>query len=648
MSNRHVRELLEVVHCIFQDAVYNFPTLAGEFIKDEIRLRRLVESRGINALCVDLVRVGKHLDRCLADGEYKLSGLPGTARYSERVVIPKFLRGLYLLVFDEMGRLKEDCDAEAVLFLRQILFVARKVQLPCPDSAISNEVRDFRIVDMALPEPEGFWSDASPQCCDVERTFPTFRASDLYQSRIAAMDTSSTMKRDLSTLLINLDKISRLITTTLGPYQPNEWRFKHGPGAISERTGPTNKFCWSNWSDRLENVYPIADYGFHNLSSWAANCEKMEIGSIEPSSRLIAVPKTVTKPRLIAAEPSEHQWCQQNLWHYFSERSEKTWISSFVRFRDQTRNQELCVQGSEDGSLATVDLSAASDRVTCSIVGRFFRVNPPLVLALQSSRTRFMKQAINSDVDGEFPLRKFSTMGSACTFPVQSLLFLAVALSAVATKRGIRVKTSNIRKLKGEVAVFGDDIVIPVDSRELLFAALEVLHFKVNSDKSFWTGRFRESCGVDAFRGVNVTPAYWRAPNNGKPESTASTIEVHNNFYSKFLLCTASYIATTMRGDSVPRVRMGSGVLGLKSFQRPIRPVLTRWNKGLQKAEALVTTLTAKIPKTPIQDDSALFQYFTEAPNPTIIWKGGVAQRPLIRKKKRWVPLEDLDSESST
>lgn len=646
MSNRHVRELLEVVSCIFQDAAYRFPTLAGEFVKDEIRLRRLVESRGINALCIDLVRVGKHLDRCLADGEYKLSGLPGTARYSERVVIPKFLRGLYLLVFDEMGRLKEDADAEAVLFLRQILFVARKVQLPCPDSAISNEVRDFWIVDMELPEPEGFWSLTSPHCGDVEETFPTFRASDLYQSRIVAMDHFSHLRRDLSTLLMNLDKISRLITTTLGPYQPDEWKFRHGPGAISEKTGATNKFYWSNWSDRLENVYPIADYGFHNLSSWAANCGKMNIGSSEPMSRLIAVPKTVTKPRLIAAEPSEHQWCQQNLWHYFSERSQNSWISRFVRFRDQSMNQELCVRGSEDGSLATVDLSAASDRVTCCIVGRFFRVNPRLVLALQSSRTRFMKQALNSDVEGEFQLRKFSTMGSACTFPVQSLLFLAIALSAVATKRGMKVNRKSLRSLEGEVAVFGDDIVIPVDSRELLFAALEVLHFKVNCDKSFWTGRFRESCGVDAFRGVNVTPVYWRAPNSGKPESTASTIEVHNNFYSKFLLCTAAYIATTMRGDSIPRVRMGSGILGLKSFQRPIRPVLTRWNNGLQKAEALVTTLIAKVPKLPIQDDSALFQYFTEAPPPHILWEGGVAQRPLIRKKKRWVPLETLDSES--
>lgn len=645
MSKSHVLELLAVVHHIFQDATYNYPTLAGEFVKDEIRLRRLVKSRGVNALCVDLVRAGKHLDRCLASGEYKLSGLPATQRVSKRVVIPKFLRGLYLLVFDETGRLKEEADIEAIIFLRQILFVAKKVELPCPVVNIANEVSDFYDIDLSLPEPESFWSECTTALDSAVTCLPEFRKTSLYMDRVLAQEDAS-LRRTLSILLRNLDTVSRLLTTALGPYQPNEWRFRHGPGAISERTGPTNKFCWSNWSDRLENEYPIADYGFHNLSSWAARCSVMNISSSEPMSRLIAVPKTVTKPRLIAAEPSEHQWCQQNLWHYFSDRTEHSWISKFVRFRDQTRNQELCVRGSEDGSLATVDLSAASDRVTCHIVGRFFRVNPPLIRALQSTRTRFMKQALNRKIPSEFPLRKFSTMGSAVTFPVQSLLFLGIALACVATqRRWQKVTVGRLLELSEEVAVFGDDIVIPEDSRGLLFSALEILHFKVNSDKSFWTGRFRESCGVDAFRGVKVTPTYWRAPNSGKPEATASTIEVHNNFYSKFLLCTAAYIATTMRGDSIPRVRMASGFPGLKSFQRPIRPVLTRWNKGLQKAEALVTTLNVTIPKTPIRDDSALFQYFTEAPSPTIIWKGGVAQRPLIRKKKRWVPIETFHDE---
>jgi hypothetical protein len=315
-----------------------------------------------------------------------------------------------------------------------------------------------------------------------------------------------------------------------------------------------------------------------------------------------------------------------------------------VRFRDQTHNQGLCLLGSEDGSLTTVDLSAASDRVTCHAVGQFFRLNPNLILALQCTRTRFIGQTINPSVDGLIALRKFSTMGSACTFPVQSLLFLGICLAVVATQRRWRTGSWNPRWLSGEVAVFGDDLIIPTDSRELLFEALELLDFKVNLHKSYWNGNFRESCGVDAFRGVNVTPAYWRAPCNGKPESIESTIQVRNNFYRRFLLRTSGYLSTTMPSGSIPEVSMDSGVCGLITRGKPRRPGITRWNRSLQRAEAKIDVFTTSQSKLPITDDSALLQYFTEAPSPTTIWKGGVAQIARTRKRTRWVPLDDLGS----
>lgn len=643
MSKCHVKELLQVVHHLFEDFGSTYPALVDDFVKDERRLRNFVECRGVHALCVDLVAAGKHFDRCLSEGKYKLSGLPLTKRYSGRVVIPKFLRGLYLLVFDEAGNLKEDCEVEAILFIRQILFVGKKVALACSDDQVLAEVESFFAIDRTLPEPEGFWRETRPEIGDVARYYQGFASPDssLYLHRISG-NLDSSLREEMSILLKNLDAISRLFTTTLGPYDPSEWRFRHGPGAISERTGPTNKYYWSNWSDRLENAFPIADYGFHSFSSWADRADRGDIGSSEPASRLISVPKTFTKPRLIAAEPSEHQWCQQNLWHYFLERTRRTWLGLFIKFDDQTFNQEKCLKGSVDGSLATVDLSAASDRVTCHIVGQFFRVNPRLLLALQSTRTRFLSQSINPSIDELTELRKFSTMGSACTFPVQSLLFLATCLAAVATKRRLPIQTSVLEELHSEVAVFGDDLIIPSDSRDLLFAALEVLHFKVNDHKSFWSGNFRESCGVDAFRGCNVTPVYWRAPKGKTPESIVSALEVRNNFYSKFYSRTAEFLTSAMRAESIPYVRMGSGVCGFKTFTSPPRTGLTRWNESLYRAETSVTTFTSRQQKTPVADDSALLQYFTERPSPFILWRSGVMQRASLRKKKRWVPLEDI------
>ena len=567
MSKCHVRELSDVYAALFRDAGYTYPTLEMEFEKDLTRLLALVERRGIRVFLEDLPAVGKHLDRCLAGGQYNLSGLPLTKRFSGRVVIPKFLRGLYLLVFHECGRLREDYDVQAIFFLRQILFAAKKATYPCSSEKIEDEVLEFAEVDSLMPVPEGIWTQEGAISDDqIARVYGGFRKSELYVSRVEPEISGN--RSLLFTLLAKLDAISGFVSATLGSYDPASWRFRHGPGAISEVTGPTNKYCWQDWPDRLESEFPIADYGFHSYSSWADSSFTVRCDSgtarCPTHSRMVAVPKSYSKPRLIAAEPSAHQFCQQSIWHYFKRRSKVTWINEFVRFGDQTLNQDLCIRGSLDGTMATVDLSAASDRVSCHFVGQLFRGNPGLLRSLRASRTHWVKQNLTKKLPEFLELRKFSTMGNACTFPVESIGFLCVALASVLTVRKLAFTPRNIYRLIGEVAVFGDDIVIPSDSRELFVKALEVLHFKVNPNKSFWTGRFRESCGVDSFGGAVVTPAYWKSFYNGKPESLASTVESSNNFYKKFLIETSRHLASTLP-KGLPVVAQRSGILGLQS-----------------------------------------------------------------------------------
>lgn len=642
MSKRHVRELREVYVNIFKDAAYAFPTLAVSLQKDLERLLTFVDCRGIGVFAVDLPAAGKHFDRCLSDGQYKFVGLCLTRPMSTKVRVPRFLAGLYLLVFNEQGFLKEDCNVESISFIRQLYMAAKKATLDCNVQYVLDEVKEFCDVDSQLPETSSFWNTEDPDAEVIEKEFPGFGGSPWYNGKLGDEEKSS-----LSGLLVQLDLVSGFINAELGPYRPENWRFRHGPGAISERTGVVNKYQFVNWTERLESAFPIADHGFHNHSAWIDWAMLGgKIGSDEPFSRLISVPKSFTKPRLIAAEPSEHQWCQQNIWHYFCDQVSNTWLSKFVRFRDQTRNQELCLVGSSTSLLATVDLSAASDRVSCHAVGNLFRSNIGLLQALRASRTRYLHQQINSDVNERVELRKFSTMGSACTFPVESLMFLAVAIAAVLFTRRLPVTVENVTSLSGEVTVFGDDIIVPVDCRVVFERALEVLDFKINSAKTFWTGKFRESCGVDAFAGVDVTPAYWRSPTDAKPDSIVSKVEVANNFYSKFLLNTSAYLASTVRVGGIPIVAVESGVCGFKSRTGPqLSSLKKRWNHDLQRTEVLVTGLTARVTKTPITDDSALLQYFTEAPQPYQSWTGGVGQRPRLSIKRRWVPIESLSSQ---
>ena len=642
MSNRHVEELNSVYGCILKDAAYAFPTTGAEFERDLAHLRRVVAQRGIHVYLVDLPALGKHLDRCLASGEYCASQLPLSRQVSSAVKIPELFRGLYLLIFDNSGKLREDYNVEALLFLRQLLYCAKKVELDCGTDGKVDEVNEFIRTDSELPEPERFWDLDHDTTGVAGETYRGFDKSPICISGVARL--SPHWGRELSILLRNLDKVSMFLCSALGDYNPEEWKLRHGPGAISEVAGPTNKYCWRNWSERLESVFPIADYGFHNYRSWCDAIADRDIPSRDPSSRLICVPKSYTKPRLIAAEPSEHQWCQQNIWHYFSVRSAHSWINRFVTFRDQSRNQELCVKGSRDGSLATVDLSAASDRVTPHVVGNLFRHNVPLLQALRATRTQFVTQETAPRSQRLVRLRKFSTMGSACTFPVESLIFMSVAIAACLTTRREQVTLEAIQALEGQVTIFGDDIVIPVGSRELLYVALEALCFKVNDTKSFYTGRFRESCGVDAFDGVDVTPVYWKGRLGSDPDSIASTLECSNNFYKKFFVNTSAYLASTIRKYRFPCVGIDSGVVGFKSFVRPPVTHKMRYSRTLQRSEVFVPVLRTEQRKTAVNDDSALLQYFTEDPSPLNKWSSGVAQRPDTKIRHGWIPLTDICS----
>jgi hypothetical protein len=661
MLNRHVEELLQVYQCLFRDIGNAYPELRGEFELDFERLTRLATQRGISVFCIDLPAAGKHFDRCLSEGNFSISGLPFTKRCPRYVMYPQFLRGLHEKVFSESGCLKEDCDHEAVLYLRQLYYCAKKVELDCPLENILDSVKEFFETDDHLPEPEGFWSADRPTIEDIEKSYTGFCRSLIYSSRVGADESQ------FRVLLKNLDYITGVLSSTLGPYQPSDWSFRHGPGAVAERKGIVNKYEFVNWSDRLDSVFAYADFGFHNHSAWARQVAVADYGSDrpdeelaiarhspggamiaptenDPCSRLIAVRKTLKVPRLIAAEPTEHQWCQQNIWHFLRTRTEKTWLGQFVRFGDQTFNQALSKRGSADGSLATLDLSEASDRVTCHFVGQMFRSNLGLLQALQSSRTRRISQDISPDVPALFYLKKFSTMGSACTFPVESFAFLSIALACTMTVRRLERSKKSIYSLIGDVAVFGDDIIVPIDVRELMVEALEVFDFKVNSAKSFWNGNFRESCGVDAFRGVDISPEFWRSPTKSDPESIASALTVSNNFYKRGYWHAAEYIASTIRRSSIATVAVGSGAFGKESFLGTnLHGLSRRVHLGLQKDQVRLLTLKSQQKRIPTGRDSMLLQYFTEAPEPYCPWTAGVAQRPKLRLCLGWVDVESLE-----
>jgi len=92
-------------------------------------------------------------------------------------------------------------------------------------------------------------------------------------------------------------------------------------------------------------------------------------------------------------------------------------------------------------------------------------------------------------------------MGSALTFPLEAMIFLGIVVLAASKVRHVSVTMEFVRSLHGSVRVYGDDIIVPVDIAEGAVELLEVFGLRVNRSKSFWTGKFRESCGVTTSTG---------------------------------------------------------------------------------------------------------------------------------------------------
>jgi len=337
----------------------------------------------------------------------------------------------------------------------------------------------------------------------------------------------------------------------------------------------------------------------------------------EPPSRLIAVPKTAKGPRLIASEPASHMWCQQGLLAFFEDRLRSGLGSWFIDLKDQSKSGKLVLQASLDRSLATVDLSDASDRLTCWTVERIFRGNPSLLNALHAARTRYIRDDISYE-PGFLLTKKFASQGTAVTFPVQSLVFLCIALGSCLDGE---VSVDSIRKLRGRVRVYGDDIIIPVYGYERLIHVMDELQLKVNKAKSFIRGNFRESCGVDGYLGYDVTPVKPKTLVADSPASRQAVIDTSNNLFNKGLFyasdsCSALLPARIKRGLRIVGIN-DAGSAGLTSFVGGNEShLVSRWNQRLHRTEVRVWSIRDRARKETREGWSTLLVFFASKHNP--------------------------------
>jgi hypothetical protein len=336
----------------------------------------------------------------------------------------------------------------------------------------------------------------------------------------------------------------------------------------------------------------------------------------EPPVKVVAVPKTQVTPRIIAEEPSYMQYLQQGVNAVIKQEIDRSYLFDLISTMHQEPNQHLAYVGSLTGSLATLDLSEASDRVPLALVEKLFAGFPHLLDAVLATRSTTALVPGH----GVIPLAKFASMGSAMCFPVEVMVFFIIALIGFEQANNTRfTRQEHVRALVGQVRVYGDDIIVPTDIADSVVKALESFGSKVNTSKSFWTGRFRESCGKEFFGGDDVSIVRFRReiPLSRKNVSeVVSLVSFRNQLYLagywRTVKLVDEYICTLI---PFPAVSDRSEVLGKISFL-PIsgERVGGRYQRPLVKG----AVVKYRQRSSQINDDAALMKClgFKEAGEP--------------------------------
>lgn len=386
---------------------------------------------------------------------------------------------------------------------------------------------------------------------------------------------------------------------------------KHGPGAVATGERGAQKAYFSRMYRQLLPLGGV-DLLHYNEHHWA---EQPYVLSLEehPITKVVCVPKDISKPRIISCEPLEMQFLQQGLARYMMAVLEHR-TDFHVNFRDQETNR----QRSKTRSLATLDLSNASDTVSRGIVRLLLpRDWSNLLFALRSHFARMPDGAI-------VPLRAFAPMGSALCFVVESAIFYSVVH---ATLREAGLSASATKKW---VYVYGDDIIVPVEYAQTVVDHLRGFGFEPNSGKCCFRTAFRESCGAEWWDGIDISITRPRSLTyRGSLElpMVASANELYKNGFNRtaeFLARECPYTMAIGHGAAYGHPDLPWKVLGA-----------VRWNRKLFRLEQRASIPRGYVDTTAIIDDyPGLFMAETNR------WRSsGLPSSQFFRIEKGWLPL---------
>jgi hypothetical protein len=578
-----LKSLMLLLRCVLAEAGTRCSTST---LLDFKTVEKRVEDEGLSFLTITLPSFGKDFERSLDQGYVDHQLFKSFQKTTRRGGLPRFLGGFLRLVFDEeSGLILENPSIDAIQCVRQISLMFAKILLPTSDSRQKKAIAGYLECEQHVRE-----SDANLSATDK-----------VAFSRICSL----------------------LYGEVLSEVNENVYYGKivprHGPGSTVDKLVGNDKYRQTEWTSRLEREFPMLDFLVPNPGFY----QKLDgITVLEPGQerpvRVVLVPKTMKTPRVIAIEPTAMQYVQQGLAEALvramarktlRHSREANPLRHLIGFDDQSPNRRMARDGStSDGGLATLDLSEASDRVSNQLVRLMFKNYSHLAAGVDACRSR------KADVPGHGIIRlaKFASMGSALTFPIEAMVFLAIIFLGIEKERSRPVTRKDVYAFVGSVRVFGDDLIVPERYVHSVIEQLETFGFRVNLSKSFWAGRFRESCGREFYDGQDVSIVKVRRefPSSRRDvREVVSTVALRNNFYKSGWWMTARFLDEILGPmlKHYPAVSETSPVLGRLAFSGYDT---TGYDRDTQSPLVKGYVVSPVIPSSTLDDDGALLKVF--------------------------------------
>lgn len=432
-----------------------------------------------------------------------LGYIEGREDYSN-IVVPEWIKPLWdaFVAKHESSDWDSYCDsfgkAPLLRYLRQLLVFVYKAEHEPTNEQLESAQAEFEETDRSLRVWNSSFSSRNPSPC--------LRTARQYVGKV----------------------IYRINWSEITP--------KHGPGGIFPSRLPSEKSNFLTYYPTIAAVYPYDQYLWCLPSFW----EDIMVGrgsKISETSdivaKLTAVPKDSRGPRLICVHPAEAIWIQQGQRKLLEAAIKKSPLTrGKINFTDQTVNGHLALKSSRTLEYVTLDLKEASDRISTTLVRHLFG---DYAADMMSCSRASSIQLLDGRV---ITLEKWAPMGNCLTFPVQSLIFYSLVRAGIRCRYGENCS---------DIYVFGDDIIFPSKYYDGALQGLLEAGLIVNSNKTFKDGFFRESCGVDAYHGIDVTPLRVKKWDTSRLDAIMSLLDLAHRCRDEWYHGVADYIYDTCR-----------------------------------------------------------------------------------------------------